>query len=1842
MSNTVAQLSSDTKIAISLKKLQGKAHTKTENELYNEGLPSGITMDSSTVFGSTPPTNPTTTLGAITGGVVEKVRLTCTFIAGSDTPSGRHGYKLSLASDYETTSTNPKAGTGPFVNDGELVSSNGVLQLVPPSFDYRYEAVPYYGAVGSLTSIPLADPRDWNLDYFNGVYFQQDPPTNTSENPTFIDAYLYIGDFLDTVVANAGGTTTFTSLTDTPANYGSAAGQIVKVNSGGTGLEFGTITMPTNFVGDDGDDTVDDEAAGLVPAPVHGDAAAGKYLKADGTWSTPPDNDTTYQSSDFDHNQLTNYVANEHIDWTQASAGTIDPSNYTDTTYSNFVGDDGDPAVNDEAAGLVPAPAHGDAAAGKYLNADGTWSTPPDTTYSVFVGDDGDNTVNNESYGLVPAPAHGDAAIGKFLKADGTWAVPAGGGGGGGGGAAATGYDQYVLRVATQTNALTATQIVGLDTTNVGAGASLSVYLNGDLLMSGSQTQVTDFSNQDPRLPSTTNTHYYVSSTDELTFGFAMVPGDYVQVEKLSFNANPPVSSVTTQNGIKQNANTGNIVIEPNYDGDIESIIKKAYDGTGITVDPDNDYLLLHDVTDQQVKYIKANQVGSGQAGIIGDAEDGTYTDGLFVDFIPSTPTGTAVDRFNEVFKYLAPPPAPPVRSIDYSVSGGSVYSGLLSFDETHVDPNGEFENVVTYTQEGQSGFATPSVGDNYTTDSITHTESNHDGSDLYFYRIGILSGTQTVAGEVNFNVPIEQTANGVVQYTEDSFGNAEIGSLVLELNDNQIHTMDLTVPTLGAGQPPNGNANETSLNADGSGFTHVSELRSAYTEGGKEFPIFKHRTVRYKVTPASMQKGLNKVRVLHVMGSTVATNFVEWVLDDSTDPIGFSNTTITPTNQQGSTWISGVQYYSSLDLDYATDVSNAYKAVHSSGQITTTTSAGNGGTGTNMPTMGPTDDLTKEINFSQTIPVTATVDPLLNQTVSVSITVPHPIKGSASGGSATTNPILLYNPTASANQTSEDFTKEEFRLQDTTYGSQTAGQASGFYDVTKEWDETTSLAGVDATHNTGLQIYNGRLVSPVNSINTTRVGDFRNITDGGVLVGYAGNPDYSTEAGNITGVRSYFRWFKNTTASNQRDLRILFNGSATLTNSGDTLDSSKIKVSIKLPTGVGGNETGWMDANSQYQMFDHGDDDGGYIGTHTSSISGSVTNYFTFGQREVLPNEVVIVRIEADTSWTGNLTSLSVQWGASDSGNTAPGALAITAVPLEQVSIGGSGTDVKLSFGPSNPIASYEDVSDAGDENPATGVIDYNGSYNESGYRLSAFVSHLAQGAVNTTQNSRIDRGHLGELKLEVNDTIIALATVDFTNLTSSGNFVDGDGTGFYNVSAATASVYSSNSLPSYNNIYRTAEVRVQSASQRQGHNYYRVIHTVDGVDSVTNYCEWLLDGDNSTFDTSGETMEDWTDSSSVTQSGIKYFSSPESVVKYRVEGAHKNVYSPANDAIGWRNITRVSVDDWTIVGAGINDVTGITSTSRAMPTLIPNGQLEPMDVTGSISWNGSAKVMPGSLGTNSNQSVSIRARIKHPLKLVNGNHWVDTSTMSKSGFLIHSGFNDTSTTISENFSGENYRILSNTDFSLVSNISQGVWDSTEDLSGGTAGYSDGLCQYNGNLVAPANAGSNGDFRNIADNGTLQGPTGNVNYSGLAGNNERVYIRPFYNATGSSKSRFDITITGVGTLTSETQSDNNAGPLNASNFKMFIKIVEPTASPATTGWLDCGEHSNSSVTDNSGCRYGALNNQLPVNIASTTSFEVVMPSGRDLNAAGSNLLLIKIVANDDWTGRITSLGISL
>jgi hypothetical protein len=188
---------------ISLKKLSGKAHTSNDKGLANEALPSGITISSATIFSEAITASPTAT-PYWNNGVVEFLRLQAEFITGADTSDGRHGFRLKLPSDYVSNSTNPNKGAGVFVNNQVLNESSGKLQLVPATFAAAYEAKPHYGTIGSGTRIYLLDDRDWNLDYFNAVYFQQDPPGtgDHAQNPTYVEAYIYIGDFLDDVVDN--------------------------------------------------------------------------------------------------------------------------------------------------------------------------------------------------------------------------------------------------------------------------------------------------------------------------------------------------------------------------------------------------------------------------------------------------------------------------------------------------------------------------------------------------------------------------------------------------------------------------------------------------------------------------------------------------------------------------------------------------------------------------------------------------------------------------------------------------------------------------------------------------------------------------------------------------------------------------------------------------------------------------------------------------------------------------------------------------------------------------------------------------------------------------------------------------------------------------------------------------------------------------------------------------------------------------------------------------------------------------------------------------------------------------------------------------------------------------------------------------------------------------------------------------------------------------------------------------------------------------------------------------------------------------------------------------------
>ena len=124
-----------------------------------------------------------------------------------------------------------------------------------------------------------------------------------------------------------------------------------------------------------------DGTSGTVIAPKAGDQD--KFLKADGTWEEVSGaNYTAGDGINITDDEISvddTYVqrkltagSNIQINGTTISA--------TDTTYSDFVGTDGQTAGT---AGLVPAPAATDE--GEFLKADGTWEklTATNANYST-------------------------------------------------------------------------------------------------------------------------------------------------------------------------------------------------------------------------------------------------------------------------------------------------------------------------------------------------------------------------------------------------------------------------------------------------------------------------------------------------------------------------------------------------------------------------------------------------------------------------------------------------------------------------------------------------------------------------------------------------------------------------------------------------------------------------------------------------------------------------------------------------------------------------------------------------------------------------------------------------------------------------------------------------------------------------------------------------------------------------------------------------------------------------------------------------------------------------------------------------------------------------------------------------------------------------------------------------------------------------------------------------------------------------------------------------------------------------------------------------------------------
>ena len=594
--------------------------------------------------------------------------------------------------------------------------------------------------------------------------------------------------------------------------------------------------------------------------------------------------------------------------------------------------------------------------------------------------------------------------------------------------------------------------------------------------------------------------------------------------------------------------------------------------------------------------------------GTIGPAEDGSYADGLYTDFTEATTVGSAVDRFNEVLKALAPGPAPSLDDVNCADTGTSA---VLSF--------GASQAISGYTDVGTAaGFSAVDINGTY---SVTTSGNN--------LRRAVFDGTTVINGTLNADVSSD---GSYPNYPAYSFGDADQGHVVLEVNGSTLQSTSLTSSGTGTGVPGSGTG--TDLNGNGSGFYNLSQTASAHFTDGTELSVFQHRTGDYKVTAADQRDGWNYLLIRHSSSTfNRTTNYVEWVNDSDSNALAASGGTLDTLAMTGDLRLSGVKYHVGGTAEYRVVVDNAYRDVYSTSTISYTD------TNVTVPAQAfPSISVgsqteTKKLHLTGTATVNASS--ILDSSMTVGVDVPAPLKSNLSNAQpASISGLLVYNRTNNSSTTSETFRRENYRIDSGSYAAQ-----ADLVDAGNTWDSSGSLASND-----GLLFYNQRLYSPTDG-DVPNSGDFSTITNGP-----SSNVDYSS----ITGTRTFFRYFTSTGAASQTNFELAFSGdSSTKIVPGSTaLAAAKIHVFIKLPTTSTGKTTGWLDlgiasANDENQLSDG---DGCFVGSVPAaghSINGG-THEGTFVTQTIEQNENIGIKIVADAAWTGYISALSITWGGS------------------------------------------------------------------------------------------------------------------------------------------------------------------------------------------------------------------------------------------------------------------------------------------------------------------------------------------------------------------------------------------------------------------------------------------------------------------------------------------------------------------------------------------------------------------------------------------------------------------
>ncbi len=1189
---------------------------------------------------------------------------------------------------------------------------------------------------------------------------------------------------------------------------------------------------------------------------------------------------------------------------------------------------------------------------------------------------------------------------------------------------------------------------------------------------------------------------------------------------------------------------------------------------------------------------------GGGSGGTIGAAEDEDgYSDGLFTDFTTDTAVGTPIDRFNEVLKILAPTPAPSVSRITSSVPSG--VTAKLSFGSSKV--------VAGYTSSATAaGF-----------DAVDATgiySASVSGSNL---RLGVYDGTQDITGEINHHV-VESITNGYTAYSNDAFGNANEGTLKLELNGAVIHSVGLS-GLAGSGNPNTGSTNSLT---DQSGFTNVSITASSFDGNNSEWYIFKHRTAKFKIDTNQQKVGWNYARVIHSLASDNETNYIEWINDPSGAAgianMSASNGRIEDVGLSGEKYLSGVKYNTGAVAKYKVDLVNLYSNVYAaSGTPISFATSNSSVPGSQAVTdLGGGEDRTKTLGVTGSLAFNQTT--LFNGTMSCNTTVTHPLKNTITNtGSAEANGFLLETRNLASTNLEEKFHDESFRKVSASYDTQGSVNAAA-----ATWNSQTHMTGSNVDgHQDGLLFHNQRLYSPVDN-DIPNGGDFKEMLN----ASGSSQPDYINDT--PLGTRTFYRVVTNSSGVSKRDMKIVSTKNSTTYNNS-SLGASNMHFFAKIP-----GSTGWMDISQNFTYGNTSDGDGGLISGASNDVdSGDNIHHITFGTQSVGNNEFIMIKAVADETWGGYINQLSFSVGATTNTTTNVG------IELDNIDLDDTaGIDAKLSFGVNNVVAGY---SNATGSSISLSNFNINSEYDDQGTtRRGVFkATEVMGGTLNENINANGNNypansfkdAFTGSLLLIVNG--LTSSTIALDSLDAGNNLSSNTGFSLGAVGFSTTS----DGIPDYTKPYRTGTYSIGTNQQNVGWNYARVVHRIGPTDTVTNYVEWVVDPSGSTDDTaiSSPVLSDFGHTDLYYQSGIAYYAAnPTASFDFSGSNFYRNVYATGS-AISFPTTTNCTVTSIRTSGSGISTTTTAASTApMALLNSSSNCHLTDIQVTGTLQYNGSTPSISGGLGLFTVNSVTTTGRILHPFKTDK-----TTNSATKSNLFVYSGSISHGTTNSgsnEDFNVEEYRIVSGNYANQESvTSSANTWNSQTHMNAANA-HGDGMVTVNGFLISPLRIGVSG---NTGD-ASLQVPAGNPDYSSLS-EDTRSYYRYFKNTGDLTVQNFNLYVTGNASIVGKDPSKAHYGALGFNN-RINIELKVPS-DPAFTGdddrstaWSDAAipQGGIDPTTDGFGVFNGG-NGNLDQDASDGSNIAITLGTKE---WKPNQLLVLKISAHKDWNGYLNSI----